>query len=138
MPSEYSHLGAMSLAVVGARHPNKDDSNRRFELRLCKPGEPVELVREPTNEFDERAVAAFSCRGVQIGYLRAERAGGIERMIRGGRELRAVFQRETDFGAWIRVAFDGDQPVVDTSEPQAPVAGTEEQDFYPDEEWPDG
>jgi len=45
--------------------------------------------------------------------------------------------RETEFGAWIRVAFDGEEPLVDESEPQAPITGSEVQDFYPDEEWPD-
>ena len=127
-------LPAMSLAVVGVQHANKDKSNRRFELRLCKPGEPVELRPEPKNRHDERAVAVFSNRGVQLGYLTAERCGRIGQLIRQGREVTALFQAETAFGAWIRVAFDGEEPRVPDIQalPEEPAGG-----WFPDEVWPD-
>lgn len=128
-------LPAVSLAVVGAQHPNKDRSNRRFEIRLCTPGEPVELRPEPKNRHDERAVAVFSCRGVQIGYISAERCGRIGALIRSGMEVRAVFQAEIGFGAWIRVAFDGAEPEIPASTPREAV--DPEPDFYPDDVWPD-
>lgn len=104
--------GAVSLAVVGAPYPNADGSDRRFELALCGPGERVDLRPEPTNKADPRAIAVFSCRGEQIGYLPAERAGWIGGLISSGREWRAVYQARTDFGAWIRLAFDGAEPVL--------------------------
>lgn len=102
----------MSLAVVGVRHLNADKakSNRRFEILLCAPGDPVELRPEPRNRHDPRAIAVFSERGVQIGYLTAERCGRIGALIAEGHELLAVFQAEANFGAWIRVAFDGNKP----------------------------
>lgn len=108
-------LPAISLAVVGVQHANNDKSksNRRFEIALCAPGNPVELRPEPRNRFDERAVAVFSSRGVQIGYLTAERCGRIGAIIREGREYQAVFQRAATHGAWVRVAFDGAVPVVE-------------------------
>lgn len=74
-------LPAMSLAVVGARFPNSDGSDRRKEILLCVPGEPVELRPEPHNKADPRAVAVFSCRQVQIGYLTAERCGRISQLM---------------------------------------------------------
>ncbi|WP_374406552.1 HIRAN domain-containing protein [Pelagerythrobacter sp.] len=122
----------MSLAVVGAGYPNRDKSDRRFEILLCAPGEPVELRPEPKNRHDERAVAVFSARGVQIGYLSAERCGRIGALIREGREIVAVFQAKSRHGAWIRVAFDGDAPRV-----PEPVAAEETvgQDWWPDPEW---
>lgn len=134
-PLRSAPLPAVSLAVVGADHPNADRSNRRFEIKLCKPGEPVELRPEPKNRFDPRAVAVLSCRGIQLGYLTAERCGRIGQLIREGRELQAVFQAETNFGAWIRLAFDGERPQLpeqssDLEDGQAP-------DFYPDDVWPD-
>ena len=46
----------MSLAVVGAVHDNKDRSNRLFEIQLCVPGEPIDLVPEPENPFDPSAI----------------------------------------------------------------------------------
>lgn len=134
-------MPAMSLAVVGAQYPNPDGSDRRFEILVCKPGEPVELRPEPKNPHDERAVAVFSCRGIQLGYLTAERCGRISRLIREGREVQAVFQQGDARGAWIRAAFDGEEPVVGEGSGREPTfaqtAPKPEPDFYPDEVWPD-
>lgn len=134
-------LPAMSLAVVGAPYANKDGSDRLFEILLCKPGEPVELRPEPKNKKDERAIAVLSARGVQIGYITAERAPRVGSLIRSGREVQSVFQARSEWGAWIRVAFDGEVPVVSGEEPpiasQLPRPAAAEQDFYPDEEWPE-
>ena len=129
MPSE------LSLAVVGAAHANADGSNRRFEILLCAPREPVDLHPEPRNKADPNAIAVFSSRGIQIGYLRADRAPRIGQLIRQGRELQAAFQAEAPFGAWIRVAFDGEAPVL--PDPIAAPAAEQETDGYPDEVWPD-
>lgn len=127
-------LPQLSLAIVGADYPNKRGPTRRFELALCEPGEPVGLVPEPKNPADPRAVAVFSCRGVQLGYISAERCGRIGQLIRQGREVRAVFQEATRHGGVIRVAFDGEEPVLPS--PRVMHADPE-QDFWPDEEWPD-
>ncbi|MDP5279927.1 HIRAN domain-containing protein [Sphingomonas sp. DG1-23] len=105
-------LPDQSLAVVGADYPNKQGPGRRFELNICRPGEPIELRPEPKNPKDENAVAVYSARGVQLGYLTAERAPWIGGMLKQGREVRAIFQRQTGFGAWIRIAFDGEAPVL--------------------------
>ena len=131
-----------SLAVVGVDFPNTDKSrsNRRFEIALCVPGEPVELRPEPKNKFDERAVGVFGARGTQLGYLPAERSGRFARLIREGREVRAVFQAPSAFGAWIRVAFDGELPVLPEPRAADELVGAGDDgvdDFYPDEVWPD-
>jgi len=131
----------MSLAVVGAAHKNADGSDRGAEIGRCLPGDPVALVPEPDNEFDRHAIAVFSMRGVQIGYLTAERAPRIGSLIHDGHEVTTVFQREARFGAWIRVAFDGEQPVVTDAmlelQDDNAVEKISMPDFYPDEEWPD-
>ncbi|MFD1034311.1 HIRAN domain-containing protein [Sphingomonas hankookensis] len=119
----------LSLHVVGADHPNRGGGNRRFEILLCSPGEAVTLLPEPRNPVDPNAVMVVSVRGVQIGYLTADRAVWIGGMLRGGREVTAVFQQATPMGAAIRVAFDGAVPVL-----PRPVA--EEDDMAP-EWWPD-
>ena len=67
----------LSLAVVGLQFANEEEGDRRAEAEQCKRGEPVDLVCEPDNSADPRAVAVFSARGVQIGYLTAERCGWI-------------------------------------------------------------
>ncbi len=124
----------LSLAVVGADHPNKRGPGRRFELAMCLPGEPVELIPEPRNPADPRAVAVFSARGIQIGYLTAERCGRIGQLMRQGREVQAIFQQAAPYGAVIRAAFDGEAPILpEMNPPEAPP----EQDFWPDPEWPD-
>lgn len=125
-------LPALSLEVVGAAHPNADGSNRRFIIAMVAPGEQVELRPEPKNKHDRYAVAVFSGRGGQLGYLRAERAPHIGKLIRQGMEIRAVFQAATEHGAWIRVAFEGAEPVLP---PPRPAASAEETEFWPDPEW---
>jgi hypothetical protein len=126
-------LPALSLAVVGVDFPNRKGPGRRFEIELCQPGEPVELVPEPRNPADPRAVAVFSCRNVQIGYLTAERCGWIGSIIGGGREVRAIFQRKARYGAVIRAAFDGEVPIL----PEPKEEPAREIDWWPDEEYPD-
>jgi hypothetical protein len=125
-------LPAMSLAVVGAPY----DPARKFEILLCVPGETVDLRPEPKNRHDERAIAVFSARGVQLGYLTADRCGRIGQLIRDGHELRAIYQAETSFGAWIRVAFDGEQPRLPDDE-GASIAREPVDGWFPDEVWPD-
>lgn len=102
----------MTLAVVGAQYPNADGSDRRQAIAECAIGELVELRPEPNNRFDNLAVGVWSSKGMQLGYLTAERCGRIGSLMRQGREVRAVFQGREVFGAWIRVAFDGEEPVV--------------------------
>ena len=128
-------LSPLSLAVVGARFPNADGSDRRLEILECALGDPVDLRPEPTNKKDPSAIAVYSERGVQMGYLSAERAPRIGQLIREAREPCAVFQGEADFGAWIRVAFDGEEPALPAQ--RLPTGADPEPDFYPDEEWPD-
>ncbi len=125
----------LSLHVVGADHPNRGGGNRRFEILLCSAGEAVALVPEPRNPVDPNAVMVLSVRGVQIGYLTADRAAWIGGMLRGGREVMAVFQQATPMGAAIRVAFDGALPVVPRAAPEAEA--DPEPEFWADEVPPD-
>ncbi|WP_454887407.1 HIRAN domain-containing protein [Sphingomonas oryzagri] len=129
----------MTLSVVGGIHANADGSNRLFEIALCAPGEPVALVPEPRNRHDPSAVAVFSTRGIQIGYLSAERCGWIGSKIRLGEEIRALFQAAVKGGALIRVSFSGLDPDLPASAPVRRPARLPDWDdsFYPDETWPD-
>lgn len=124
MPSE------LSLAVVGAAHPNPDGSDRRFEILLCAPGEPVELRPEPTNRADPNAIAVFSSRGIQIGYLTAERAPWIGSKLASGIDVRAVFQSKTDYGALIRANLEGSDPILPHPKSSRPEG--DESGFWPD------
>lgn len=121
------NLPDRTLSVVGARF----DPARHEELAICEPGEWIELRPEPRNKADPLAIAVYSRRGVQLGYLRADDAPRIGQLMRQG-DVHAVFQQRTNWGGFIRVAFDGNIPDLP---PLAEAKG--ESDFWPDPEWPD-
>ncbi|WP_454884892.1 HIRAN domain-containing protein [Sphingomonas oryzagri] len=129
----------MTLSVVGGIHTNVDGTNRLFEIALCTPGEPVHLLPEPKNKHDPSAVAVYSPRGAQIGYLSAARCGWIGAKINLGEDVRAIFQASGKGGSLIRVSFSGEDPVLPKSEPAKSQTRSLEWDdgFYPDEVWPD-
>lgn len=130
-------IAALSVAVVGADHPNKRGPTRRFAIALCKPGAPVQLVPEPKNPADPLAVMVLNKEGMQMGYLTAERCGWIGGMLGQGREIQAVFQEATEYGAVVRVAFDGEASTLPAPRSR-PAARDEFVDddpgFYPDPE----
>lgn len=128
----------MSLAVVGVAHDNKKGPPRQFEIAMCKPGEPVKLIHEPRNPVDPNAVAVFSARDIQIGYIRAERAPMIGAAMRRG-IITAIFQQQESWGATIRANLDGGEPSLPAPSKKGaglPLApGGEVQDWWPDEVW---
>ncbi|WP_230189320.1 HIRAN domain-containing protein [Sphingobium sp. CECT 9361] len=121
----------LSLAVVGAQFSNANAKGptRLFEIRICAPGEHVDLIPEPRNPADPRAIAVYSCRGIQLGYLTAERAPWIGNILRQGLEIRAIFQSATQSGAIIRATLDGSNPALPPPPPARPAA---DDDFWPD------
>ena len=121
----------LSLAVVGIDFPNRDGSNRRFELLQCNPGDLVSLRPEPRNPHDRFAVAVLSMRGHQLGYLTAERAPWIGGRLRAGEEVAAIFQGVSGSAAYIRVAFGGGTPTLPVARVLPPAA-----DDFPSD--PDG
>lgn len=102
----------LTLAVVGIDYLNENGSNRRFELLTCAPGDAMRLVLEPTNEHDPLAVAVYSARDHQVGYLSAERCGWIGGRIRAGEDYAAIFQELDTHIASIRIRFGGAAPTL--------------------------
>jgi hypothetical protein len=102
----------LSLAVVGADFPNRRGPGRRFEIRICKPGEDVVLVPEPNNPADPNAIAVMSSRNIQIGYITAERCQFVRTLLAREPAMKAVFQNETGYGAVIRANLDGAAPTL--------------------------
>lgn len=115
-----------SLAVVGINYPNADKSNRRFELALCAPGEPVHLVLEPKNKHDPAAVAVFSARNMQIGYLSRERCLWVGSRMRAGEVFEAIFQELDEHVAAVRVRFGGGSPSLPVPRPRPPTPDEDE------------
>ncbi|AOR77197.1 HIRAN domain-containing protein [Novosphingobium resinovorum] len=129
-----------SLAVVGMAFPNKGRGpTRQFEIAMCDPGDPVELRPEPKNPADERAIAVYSERGVQMGYLRAEHAYRMGKHMAAGHTITAIFQEATKYGAAIRVAFDDEEPALPTPRREVTSESVVENDdgFWPDPVWDD-
>lgn len=105
-------------------------------MAICREGEPVELRAEPENKYDEHAIAVYSCRGVQLGYLPSERAVLIGTYWRQGHTTIAIFQALEAKVGRVRVAFDGDQPVLPAISAAPPPPDWDAVDpdsgFYPD------
>lgn len=96
----------LSVKIVGANHPNTDGGNRRSEIAFCDQGENLELRPEPKNPHDEHAIAVFSARQFQIGYVSSERAVLLGTLMRDGHTLFAIFQDIAVWGAIARVGID--------------------------------
>lgn len=129
-------MDELTLSIVGIDFPNPDKSgsSRRMEIMMCHPGDSVELRPEPRNTFDSNAIAVWSERGVQIGYLTAERAPFVGKRMQS-EEMVAVFQALQGNAAYVRVRFGGGRPTL------PPIASSAEarpaEPFYPDEEGPE-
>ena len=133
-------MDEMTLAVVGIDFPHDDKarSNRRFEWLASAIGDPVTLRPEPRNRHDPHAVAVFSQREVQLGYLSAERAPLIGARLRRGEEVSAIYQGLRGSVAYIRVRFGGGAPTLPPErEPVDPVASLGDDGFYPDPDGPE-
>lgn len=130
-PSDRDPLNEFTLAVVGLDHPNTDRtrSNRRYEALLCAPGDPVTLRPDPANPVDPQAVAVWSERGIQIGYLTAERAPMIGARLRAGQEAAAIFQGMSARAAFIRVRLGGGAPTLPDARAATDAAGSREDEF---------
>jgi hypothetical protein len=137
----------LTLAVVGIDFPNADGSNRLSEALMTLPGEPIELVPEPRNKHDSHAIAVISPRGVQLGYVNAERAPYIGSRMSRGEEVNAIFQGVDGVSAFVRVRFGGSIPLLPATSEKPPVPPRprpprrpdpyDPHGFYPDEEGPE-
>lgn len=128
-------VAQITLPIVGSQYPNKKRKGptRRFAIELCEPGDEIELRPEPDNEADEHAIAVYSTTGDQMGYLPAERAPYVGLQMSRG-DVSAIFQGKGPRGAFCRIAFDGDTPELPAVAIPEPAG---DQDWWPDEEWPD-
>jgi len=143
-------MDELTTSIVGIDFPNEDQSkcSGRMEGMLCAPGDLIELRLEPTNPFDANAVAIFSDRGTQLGYVSAERAPLIGKRMKED-DATAVFQAMHGNGAYIRIRFGGGLPTLPDPVPDVPKCPPPRQArpaqrpiydphaFYPDEEGPE-
>jgi hypothetical protein len=57
------------VAVVGESFNNDDGTSRQAIIARCRQGEPMQLIREPDNKYDEDAIKVCRANGEQIGYI---------------------------------------------------------------------
>lgn len=124
-------LAQITLPIVGVDFPNKRGPTRRFAMELLEPGDTVKLLAEPTNPADPHAVAVFSAEDIQLGYLPAERAPYVGMQLRRG-DVAAIFQGRGDRGFFVRIAFDGGEPILPPARKEVAVPH-----WYPDDVWGD-
>ena len=112
-----------SLPGCGEWYDNEDGSSRQVELARCSVGEWADLVREPHNPHDPRAVAIMSLRGVRVGYIRRDRAAWLCGKLDRGYDVRAIVQRirgadlrNATLGIVLRINLDGEEPELPEGE----------------------
>lgn len=68
-------------------------------------GETLELKREQTNQFDEKAVAIYY-KNQQLGYVKQNENQTLSRLLDQKKELKAhIIETKTDGPSWLRVTF---------------------------------
>lgn len=114
-----------SLPAVGCSFDNEDGSSRQLELAECRPGDPLDLVREPANPHDPLAVAIVTASGTKVGYLSRDRACWIAPKIDRGLPLNAIVERVkgvdlpgATLGLVMRLNMEGELPEVPKLGPQ--------------------
>ena len=71
------------LGVAGESYDNADGTSRQRIIRMCSAGEPMQLVPEPENPHDNRAVKVCRQSGEQVGYLPS--GHGLFKKVKDGR-----------------------------------------------------
>jgi hypothetical protein len=130
-------IDELTIACVGALHANpkrrgKPTGSREMEIMFTERGHTVDLRPEPENKADHYAIAVYAKTGIQIGYVSADRTLLIHRAWHDARDVHAVFQERTPWGAWIRVAFDR-EPMLPPESERPPTLQVSS-DWWPDEE----
>ncbi len=88
--------------VVGVTQNNADGTWRQMVVGECQPGEPLRLVADPGNAYDENAIKVLRKSGEQIGYLSKELAEELSAKILEGCMYVAAVARITEplHGGW--------------------------------------
>ena len=92
--------------VVGVTHNNPDASSRQTVLKRLVPDQPLSLIREPENRYDQNAImvctpSRFLRRARQIGYLSAELANEYARLLDAGGRIDARISEVTGGGGML-------------------------------------
>ena len=84
--------------IAGVSFTNPDSSSRQAALARCRAGENLRLVREADNPHDDEAVAVYSKRGEQLGYVTARANDSVAIWLDDGTRVEAFITRITGGG----------------------------------------
>lgn len=84
-------MGEYTISVVGESFKNEDGTPRQKVIRRCRVGDPVALIREPDNPYDENAVAVVHGGG-QIGYIGRDQNHWLSRAMDDGAAVSGEIQ----------------------------------------------
>lgn len=101
--------GSTLLAIAGADYPNHRGAERRAEIALCQPGDPLTFRRLRGAAGGKQSVGVYSERGVQLGYVGPDDLAQMPGLASIGR---AIFQSADTWGCVIRATADGSTPVM--------------------------
>lgn len=80
---ESSFTRDIRTKVVGVTKGNDNGTNRQDLVRRCSAGDPVALVPDPHNKYDEKAVMVL-WRSQQLGFLKRKLAAELGEIISKG------------------------------------------------------
>ncbi len=113
-----------SIGVAGEAQKNPDGRPRADEIRRCRAGEPVSLIREPANRYDRNAIRIDSARHVCIGYIPRDTAEWLAPRIDNGKGVSAIIQSinqksgTRNVGVTLSLATNGEDPATDSQTAQ--------------------
>lgn len=87
-------LGARGLRVAGVAGASRHHADALALEEAAKPGDPLELRRDPGNEHDPNAIAVHVEGGEQLGWVPREIAAEIAAEIDAGEPWSALVLRE--------------------------------------------
>ena len=90
-----------TFRVVGDQYEGRSQWIDRLNL-----GDPVSIIREPSNPYDENAVAVFDTNRHQIGYLKREVAAWFAQILDRGRRFRCEVFRRLNSGSLIIAVYE--------------------------------
>lgn len=87
-------MGKWTIDISGESFVNSDGSHRQDEISKCDIGEAITLRHDPMNKFDSSAVAVYSVRGVQMGFIPKSHKA-IRRRVIAGNAVSATVAEKT-------------------------------------------
>lgn len=123
-------MASIRSKVVGVSKKNPDGISRQALIKkLAIEGEPLQLEREPANEFDPNAIAVY-IDDFQIGYISSDLARTLAPIMDSGGKVKAEIAEITGGTrdrptTGLNIIVDYDKPTRGKPARGKPAAGTQ-------------